>query len=77
MYHFSDFSRFWQINSPKMISAMPIHLPQGSISWKKRSIHRAVKAGRILLNALAWVTPTPRKAKQKRMKAITLAKTVR
>ena len=60
-----------------MISAMPIHLPQGSISSKKRNIHKAVKAGRILLNAFAWVTPTRRRAKQKRIKAITLAKTVR
>ena len=60
-----------------MIRIIPIHLPIGKCSPKKSNIHRAVNAGRILLNALACVTPTLRSAKQNRIKAITLAKTVR
>ena len=59
-----------------MISAMPIHLPTGKCSPKKRNIQRAVKAGRILLNAFACVTPTLRSAKQNNINAITLANTV-
>ena len=40
------------------MNTMPNHFAQGSISSKKRNIQSAVKAGRILLNALACVTPT-------------------
>ena len=60
-----------------MIKTIPIHFAAGRCSPKNINIHSAVKAGRILLNALALVTPTFRSAKQNRINAITLAKTVR
>ncbi len=60
-----------------MISIMPIHLPAGKCSPKKRNIHKAVNAGRILLKAFACVTPTLRRAKQNKINANTQEKTVR
>lgn len=60
-----------------MIIAIPSHLAAGRCSPKKRNIHNAVKTGRILLYAFACVTPTSRKPKQKRMKAMMDAKIVR
>ena len=60
-----------------MIKIMPTHLATGKCSPKNKIIHKAVKTGRILLNALACVTPTLRNAKQKRINAMTEAKTLR
>lgn len=60
-----------------MINPIPIHFPIGSCSPKKANIQMAVNAGRMLLNAFACVTPIFRSAKQKRINAITDAKTVR
>ena len=56
---------------------MPTHFAAGKCSPKNKIIHKAVKTGRILLNAFACVTPTLRNAKQKRINAATEAKTLR
>lgn len=60
-----------------MMRMIPSHLARGKCSPKKSIIQIAVNTGRILLNAFACVTPTLRSAKQKRINAATLAKTLR